>query len=349
VLIIDGIKYRLWTPKDEEKEFHPMVRNCSKEVFGENSIYFDIKHKLTSKSGIAAIPDAYVITLSKPYEWYIVENELSAHPVYSHIVPQISKFVDSIEELETQRDVRDILNNEIEQDVVLKACIEKKTGKDPYRFLSELLSLPPKIALIIDEITPEVDKASKSLKKLANTQIVEFKTFVREDAPNVHAHLFEPLFKPEVKKIEAPEVKPKEPPTISREELSTLKDGVVVICPSKPDGVNFLLQHKAWGFVRIRKRPQYFALYISYPESRVSYFGEVKEVLEPKDPESPMSEEEARNYKEFKEGKKIIFLKPDSLKKLDRGIPKGTLKGRLQGLKYTTLSKLTTARTLDDI
>ncbi len=198
MLIIDGIKYKLWIPKDEEKEFHPLVKEHSKEIFGENSIYFDIKHKLTSKSGIAGIPDAYVLTLSKPYEWYIVENELSSHPVYSHIVPQVSRFVDSIEELETQRDVRDILNTEIEQDIVLKAYIEKKTGHDLYRFLSELLSSSPKIALIIDKITPEVEKASKSLKKLANTKIIEFKTFLREGAPNVRAHLFEPLYEEEM-------------------------------------------------------------------------------------------------------------------------------------------------------
>ena len=193
MLIVDGIKYKLWIPKDEEKDFHPMVKKYSKEIFNEDSIYFDIKHKLTSKSGIAAIPDAYVITLSKPYEWYIVENELASHQVYNHIVPQVSKFVDSIEELETQRDIRDILNNMVEQDKDIKAFIEKKTGKDSYRFLSELVSLSPKIALIIDEITPEVDKASKSLKKLANTKIIEFKTFVRDDASNVYAHLFEPI------------------------------------------------------------------------------------------------------------------------------------------------------------
>jgi hypothetical protein len=194
MLLVDGVKYILWTPKDEEKEFHPMVKNCSKEIFGEDSVYFDIRHKLSSKSGIAAVPDAYVITLSKPYEWYIVENELASHPVYSHIVPQISKFVDSIEELETQRDIRDILDKEINEDVVLKAIIEKKTGQDSYRFLTELVSKPPKIALIIDKMTPEVEKASKSLNKLAGTRIIEFQTFSREDAPNVHAHLFEPLY-----------------------------------------------------------------------------------------------------------------------------------------------------------
>jgi hypothetical protein len=184
----------MWTPKDEEKEFHPMIKEHSREIFGEDSVYFDIKHKLSSKSGIAAIPDAYVITLSKPYEWYIVENELASHPVYSHIVPQISKFVDNIEELETQRDIRSILDKEVNEDVVLKALIEKKTGQDSYRFLSELVSKQPKIALIIDKMTPEVEKASKSLKKLADTEIIEFQTFVREDAPNVHAYLFEPLY-----------------------------------------------------------------------------------------------------------------------------------------------------------
>jgi len=203
MLVIDGIRYRMWTPKDEEKEFHPMIKEHSREIFGEDSVYFDIKHKLSSKSGIAAIPDAYVITLSKPYEWYIVENELASHPVYSHIVPQISKFVDNIEELETQRDIRSILDKEVNEDVVLKALIEKKTGQDSYRFLSELVSKQPKIAFIIDKMTPEVEKASKSLKKLANTEIIEFKTFVREDAPNVHAHLFEALYEEEIEIVHA--------------------------------------------------------------------------------------------------------------------------------------------------
>ena len=193
MLIIDGVRYKLWTPKDEEKEFHPMIKEHSKEIFGENSIYFDIKHKLRSKSGIAAIPDAYVINLSKPYEWYIIENELSSHQVYDHIVPQVSKFVGNIEELETQTEIRDVLDKEVDQDIVLKAYVEKMTGQDIFRFLTELVSKPPKIVLVIDDITPEIDRANKSLKRLANTEIVEFRTFIRENAPNVHAHLFEPL------------------------------------------------------------------------------------------------------------------------------------------------------------
>ena len=96
MLIVDGVKYHLWTPKDEEKEFRPMVRAHSKEIFGENSIYFDVKLLLKSASGIGSIPDAYVINLSKPYEWCVIENELSTHDPYRHIVDPLSKFINGI-------------------------------------------------------------------------------------------------------------------------------------------------------------------------------------------------------------------------------------------------------------
>lgn len=186
-LLVDGRRYNLRTIKDEEREFHPMVKEHYKEIFGEDSFYFE-KRKLVSRSGIAGIPDAFVITLSKPYEWYIVENELSTHDVHKHIVSQVSTFVDTIDELETQRDVRDALYNQLDSDD--KLLIEKKTGMDSHRFLDNLITeFNYKIALIFDEITPEVEKASKSLRRLANTEIIEFKTFIGDDSPNPHAHL----------------------------------------------------------------------------------------------------------------------------------------------------------------
>ena len=160
MLVIDGVKYKLWTPKDEEKEFHPMIKEHSKEIFGKNSLYFDVKHKLKSRSGIGSIPDAYVISLSKPYEWYIVENELASHRVYEHIVPQISKFISGIENLRSQREVRDALYKEITKDGILKAYVEKMIDPEEiHLFLSSLVSKPPKIAIIIDEVTDEVREA----------------------------------------------------------------------------------------------------------------------------------------------------------------------------------------------
>jgi hypothetical protein len=192
MLVIDGVKYKLWTPKDEEKGFHPIVKEHSKEIFGKDSLYFDVKHKLKSKSGIGSIPDAYVITLSEPYEWYVVENELASHPIYDHIVKQLTKFMNGLRNPESRNEILEAIDEEIREDTVLKTQIEKMIDSpEIYRFMSKILSTLPKIVVIIDELNEEVKEACQSLKY--ETEFVEFKTFVREDAPNVHAHLFEPL------------------------------------------------------------------------------------------------------------------------------------------------------------
>ena len=146
MLVIDGVKYRLWTPKDEEKEFHPMIKEHSKEIFGENSLYFDVKHKLKSKSGIGSIPDAYVITLSKPYQWYVVESELASHPVYDHIVRQLTKFINGIKNQSTRNQILDTFYDEIRNDKLLGAYVEKAIGsQEIHHFLSKLLSKPPRM------------------------------------------------------------------------------------------------------------------------------------------------------------------------------------------------------------
>jgi hypothetical protein len=198
MLLIDGVKYKLWTPGDEEKEFHPLVKKNYKHIFGEDAIYFDLKQKLSSKSGLAGIPDAYVISLTKPKGWYVVENELSSHDVYRHIVGQVTEFMDLIDELENQRELVQIFCNEIEGDKELEGFVKKRVNTEVFRFLTELLSTQPKIALIVDKITPELNKALNRLNKIANTEVVELQTYAREDAENVQAYLFEPLHVPEI-------------------------------------------------------------------------------------------------------------------------------------------------------
>jgi hypothetical protein len=191
MLIIDGVKYKLWTPKDEEKEFHPMIKKYSKEIFGEDSLYFDIKHILKTISGIGTIPDAYVICLSRK-EWYVVENELASHPIYDHIVKQLTKFINGIENQNTKNQIIDMLYDEINNDIILKATVQKKLGStDTYHFLSKLISKPPTIVIIINQKTPEIIDACRALKY--QPQIIEFKTFTREDAPTIRAHEFESI------------------------------------------------------------------------------------------------------------------------------------------------------------
>ena len=40
VLLKDGIKYKVWTPKREVEEFEPMVIEHIRDIFGEKCKYF---------------------------------------------------------------------------------------------------------------------------------------------------------------------------------------------------------------------------------------------------------------------------------------------------------------------
>lgn len=338
LLIVDGVKYQP-CKIDKEEELEEFVKEHYKEIFGEDSLYFDLKRKLTSKAGVGSIPDGYVIKFSDPPKWYVVEVELSSHPLFDHIVTQLSKFILGVNTYETRRELLEAFYNEITLDVVTKATVEKLIGSaEIYRFLSKLISKSPALVIIIDKKTRILDEACNSLPSIEK-YILEFQIFKRLDAGIRNAYLFEPLFI----------LSRKKPPTISKNELSSLKEGTVVICPSKPEGINFLLKYNAWGFIRIRSKPDYFALYVSKPVSKILYFGEVENIVTPDDPKSPISIEEARKYKEFKEGKKLVVLKPNSLKRLEKGIPMGVKRGKVQGIKYVTLTQFINAETTDDL
>ena len=85
-----------------------------------------------------------------------------------------------------------MLYEEINKDVMLRATVQKHIGStDIYHFLSKLVSKSPRIIIIIDQKTSEIEEACRVLKYPPD--ILEFKTYVRENAENVYAHLFEPL------------------------------------------------------------------------------------------------------------------------------------------------------------
>lgn len=195
MLLIDGVKYELWAPPSED-EFERVVREHAQDIFGEQSIYFDLKKKLITKAGIGSIPDGYVISLREPPCWYICEVELHTHPLYEHIVPQMTKFINGVKSFETQREIINALDREISGDPLKEALVRNKIGsREIYRFIANLISEPPVLAILIDQRTKELEEVCDSLP--IKVEFVEFQTFVREGAglPG-HAHLFEPLYKP---------------------------------------------------------------------------------------------------------------------------------------------------------
>jgi hypothetical protein len=62
-------------------------------------------------------------------------------------------------------------------------------------FLYDLIQSPPKSIVVIEEGSDYVHEACSELK--CDPLTIDFKTFVKENDPSMHAHLFTPLNQPE--------------------------------------------------------------------------------------------------------------------------------------------------------
>ncbi len=193
MLLIDGVKYEEWTPPSED-DFEQVVKEHTQEIFGEQSIYLDRKQKLRSLAGVGAIPDALVIMFGNTPQWHIVEVELSSHDPYAHIVPQVDKFINAIDNYGTRNKIIGALYDAIDNDELLKVKTRQAIGqgKDIHKVFSDLIATPPTITIIIEKDTDQLEEA---LRKYAQKKVIEFQTFRRVEAEAVHAHLFEPLIK----------------------------------------------------------------------------------------------------------------------------------------------------------
>jgi len=193
MLLIDGVKYYLWTPTKEEEEFHPIIKEHYKEIFGKHSIYLPIEEFLISQAGRGAIIDGVAIVFSEKPEIYVVEVELSSHDLDKHIVEQINRFVRALKNPDNRKRIADDLEEKIKGNLVDEAFVKQEIGpKEIYKFISDLVSQPPKIVIIIENKDAKLIEACENL--IISPTIKELKTFVREGTSTVHAHLFEPIY-----------------------------------------------------------------------------------------------------------------------------------------------------------
>ena len=92
-LLLDGKEYNEYQYKIEDEFEKDIVKN-SKSLFGDNTIYIDVKKRLKAKYNNGSIPDGYLFDYTIPDrpKLYFVENELKNHSVRDHICPQILQF-----------------------------------------------------------------------------------------------------------------------------------------------------------------------------------------------------------------------------------------------------------------
>lgn len=188
IIIKDGVRYLPHQYKDES-ELENLVKKHIEFIFGNNSLFFE-KSKIKSEAGIGSIPDGFVFL---PFEqkWYVIEIELSQHPLYDHIVPQILRFNSAIKNPATKNKIINAFEKEIENNQSLNYKY-KNAGvkKERYKLLTEVINENPEIVIIIDKKTKELEGVCDGLPFAS--KVIEFKTYQREGS-NVLVHLFDTL------------------------------------------------------------------------------------------------------------------------------------------------------------
>ncbi len=132
--------------------------------------------------------------------------------------------------------------------------------------------------------------------------------------------------------------------TIARHEIDGQDDTPGALFPTQPNGVEFLRENNAWGFVTISQEPEFVAMYVSGSEKAVKYFARVEKIVDAENAELARPVEE---YPQYESGKKVVVFQPRSLFEVEDPIP---YRNRTPySLRYIKLSDFRTATGTDEL
>ena len=318
-----------------EDNFEKKIVSQSKNIFGENSIYIDIKKRIGK--GILSIPDGYLLDFTFPENpaLFLIENELSHHDTFRHIAPQMIKFAQSFNEYKYE--LKQILKKSI-----LSSSNYKKTTEGLIKLSSRFTNLDevldsvifktkfPAIIIVIDDISTELEEAL-SLVTL-KTDILSFKTY---KSKNKEIHLYTP-FNNELREI-AKEKK-------SKEKIENI-DTIVV--PARADGFNeVFVGANCWYAIKMSStmidKIKYIAAYQISPVSAITCYAEVLKI----EKYTVENKHETDTWSYVNQNKYIIYFKSKAKKinplKLNKFSP-------LQSPRYTNFKRLIKAKELKDV
>jgi len=167
-----------------EKDFEEEIKRNYKKLFGEKSIYIDIKNKIESISLGGAIPDGILFDLEDPEEiqFYLVEIELSKHDFYRHIFPQITKFFAFYKNPTSQRNLIESLYSFISENVEIKRRFEELiSSPEIFKGIQDAVENNGKILLITDGEKPEIEEAQEIYTDT-------WDKLVRQEILNIYSH-----------------------------------------------------------------------------------------------------------------------------------------------------------------
>jgi predicted transport protein len=164
---------------NKEDEFEELIIDNAATIFGDRSIYIDIKHRIESSSLGGVIPDGILIDLSdlENPEFYLVEVELQIHDFFKHIFPQITKFFAFYKNSSERQKLTEKIFSIFKQDDALRDKLKKMIGsKEIYKFLKDTLENSQNILIIIDGLKSEfeeiMDTYTDTWGKMVKVQII---------------------------------------------------------------------------------------------------------------------------------------------------------------------------------
>lgn len=314
----------------KENEFESVVVEHSSEIFGKQSIYFDVKKKIGKTNQGATIPDGYLIdfTFEKP-QLYYVEIELSSHDVFGHIAPQIFKFAVSNDI--TKHRILTILLEEIKKDAKKEYFLNSYIKNSKYENINALLQSmiyeqEAAVIIIIDKLREDLesDDLGKALSKIKiNSNVYLFETYVNGTDK---IHRFIPFQDDIIESV----------PT--EDSILDLQDCDTIVVPAQADGFQrAFIEESAWWAIRISSamlnKIKYIAAYQVAPVSAITYYAKVASI------------------EKYKDTNKYILTFETKAEKLANPVCLGVkTKGIApQAPRYTTFDKLLKAKTLHDL
>lgn len=306
----------------KEADFENMVIAHKRNIFGAEGVYFNIKKKIGQAKKGAAIPDGYYLDLTfhADPKLYLVEIELNSHDVYGHIGEQILRF--GIASENDKHKIKSLLLAEIENSAENKRILNAYFQNSPYTNANALLDrvvfdMKPAAVIVIDEVTEELIKVMGQLTM--TTEVIEAQTYICGDKK---LYKYMP-FKDDI--LEDLTV------TEDADELDT------IVVPAREEGFKEeFLQNNCWYQIRISgamiDKIKYIAAYQVAPVSAITYIADVQSI---------------QKYKDT--NKYIVYFKSGTLRKIN-AVGLGKKKGQApQAPRYTALSRIEKAKTLDDI
>lgn len=331
----------IWTPQgsykrvayESEADLERTILHVQRELFGAQRVYLDVKKKIGGKGGPHNIPDGYLIDLTgKRPQLYVVENELAAHDPLRHIAVQILQFSLSFES--EPHTVKTILYRALDNQPEAKEKCEQYASAHAFRNLDHMLDWLVfegdfTALVIIDEMPENLENVLLTRFKFG-VEVLELARY--ENDQHDRLYQFEPFLADVAADIDViPGTGTLPHPVPALEEMDT------VVVPAREDGFQTVfLGENRWYAVRIhgamRPHIKYIAVYQVAPVSAITYIAPVASIEPWKD-----SDKVVVNFSE-----PAAPIGPIPLAK------GGRVKAP-QNLRYTTVTRLTEAKTLDDI